>query len=106
MAHHGRVYARWVKVIDEWRESGLSGAEFCRRHELRAKSFYKWRQRLEEEGAAEGSSEFVPVSFSDSRLCPGCGVRVVIGDRIHLELSSGFDAEVLRRAVQALGGPC
>lgn len=106
MAYHSRACARWSKIIGEWRESGLSGAEFCRRHGHRAKCFYKWRQRLEAEDGTERGTGFVAVSFSDSRPCRECGVRVVISGKVHLDLSPGFDADVLRRAVQTLGGAC
>lgn len=106
MAYHTQAYARWAKIIGEWRESGLSGAEFCRRHGHRSKRFYKWRQRLEEEEETEGAAGFVAVSFSENSSSHGCGVRVVLNEKVHLELSPGFDADVLRRAVQALGGSC
>jgi hypothetical protein len=38
--------AAWMRVLDHWRRSGLGVMEFCRRHHLSHKRFFKWRQKL------------------------------------------------------------
>ena len=96
----------WIEIVERWAASGLNGAEFCRRNELSAQRFYAWRRRLREAGPDE-TGGFVPLSF---RGAGGdcCGVHVVIGRSVRLELYPGFDQGELLRAVQTLTGlaPC
>jgi uncharacterized FlgJ-related protein len=38
---------KWVMLIGQWKESGLSQAEFCRLHNLDRRYFSKWKSKLE-----------------------------------------------------------
>ncbi len=60
---------RWQAVMAEQSRSGLSVAEFCRRNDVAQASFYQWRKKLAEAGAAQEA--FVPVSITNTS-----GVRV------------------------------
>jgi transposase-like protein len=42
----------WRERLDRFSRSGLSIAEFCRRHQLSTPSFYLWRKRLAHNGSA------------------------------------------------------
>jgi transposase-like protein len=42
----------WRERLDRFSRSGLSIAEFCRRHQLSPPSFYLWRKRLAHHGSA------------------------------------------------------
>jgi len=37
---------QWQSHINQWQESGLSGAKFCIRSELGLAQFYYWRNKL------------------------------------------------------------
>ena len=37
---------QWQKYINQWQESGLSGAKFCKRSELDLAQFYYWKNKL------------------------------------------------------------
>ena len=106
MGIHWAVHQRWSSILETWRLSGLCAAEFCRREKLSRRSFYKWRKRLA--GVAPSPSapggDFVPVRFADPESGRDCGIAVVVGPALRLELSPGFDAGELLRAVRALGG--
>lgn len=41
----------WQQQLDNWRHSGLSGAAFCKRHELPYAQFTYWRRKLTEGGS-------------------------------------------------------
>lgn len=38
--------AKWRDLVDRWRRSGLSVAEFCRQQRISQPSFFTWRKRL------------------------------------------------------------
>ena len=37
--------AHWQRNINQWQESGLSGAQFCKHHELDLGQFYYWKSK-------------------------------------------------------------
>jgi|TARA_B110000211_G_scaffold160347_1_gene181434 hypothetical protein len=37
---------QWQNHINQWQESGLSGAKFCTRNELNLAQFYYWKNNL------------------------------------------------------------
>ena len=37
---------QWQNHINQWQESGLSGAKFCKRAELDLAQFYYWKNKL------------------------------------------------------------
>jgi len=39
----------WQGIIEEYRGSGLSGAPFCKEHNINPGRFYHWRRRLQED---------------------------------------------------------
>jgi len=106
MGRYAELRREWTEIVEHWSVSGLSGAEFCRRRQLSASRFYRWRRRLGVAGVADAGNAFVALSFRDRP--ERCGIAVVIDERLHLELSAGFDQGELLRAVQALGAssPC
>lgn len=102
MGRYAAVRREWTQIVEQWEVSGLSGAEFCRRRELPAARFYTWRRRLGMAGRDKGEA-FVPLSFSGRE--ERCGICVLVGEDLRLELSTGFDGHELLRAVRALGAP-
>ena len=51
-----------------WKESGLSGQEYCRQHEIPPTTFYSWKKaekklsgKSRQNGAPEPDTPFVPV---------------------------------------------
>lgn len=102
MGRYTKLRREWAEIIEGWQDSGLSGAEFCRRNAISLQRFYSWRRRFRKRGqGADGT--FVPLQFSDG--CSSCGVTVVLGSTVRLELAVGFNAGELVRAVNALRGP-
>lgn len=74
---------RWEELLAQQAGSGLSVAEFCRRNEVSAASFYQWRKKLGQ--AKQASCGFVPISLATAatvRVTFPCGavVQVPAGD--------------------------
>jgi hypothetical protein len=96
------VYREWAARMAVWEDSGLSGAEFCRREGIPQWKFYGWRGRLSRARAASSAEGgFVPLSFSGEDQ--GCGIALWLNG-VRLELSRGFDPVELSKAVKALAG--
>jgi len=99
----GQAAVKWRELIQRWRRSSLSVAEFCRRQEIAQASFYQWRKRLEAEEPRAESLRFVQLptpawtaaSAAEMRL-PG-GAVVSFSDRAAPELMSA----AIRAAMQA-----
>jgi len=102
MGRYAELRREWMAAVEQWKVSGVSGAEFCRRNGFCVRRFYAWRHRLGMSPSA-GSGSFVPVSFAGRS--DGCGIAVVVGEHVRLELSTGFDQDELLRVIGALS-PC
>ena len=108
------AYQRQRELVEQWRDSGLSQSEFCRRHGLGTSSFSRWKTRL----LAEDLSSAVSVSMAGSApegfiavrllagapqpLGPGFEVTLQCGRKVRLE--PGFDGEGLKRLLLVLEG--
>jgi hypothetical protein len=102
-------------LVEAWRVSGLSGAAFCRQHDLRAQRLHYWRERLGYPIKAVGEPSrppvarppaddgFVQLVVSTPPRALSTHVDVVVGGAV-IRVGSGFDADLLRRVVGALGG--
>jgi hypothetical protein len=101
-------------LVEAWRVSGLSGAAFCRQHNLRAQRLHYWRERLGYPIKIVGVPTCPPVA----RPPPTDGfvqvvvraphgplstyVDVIVGGAV-IRVGPDFDAELLRGVVGALG---
>jgi hypothetical protein len=105
----------WTAILNDFRRSGLTQAEFCRRRDLPLHTFRKhlYRPRPIEPAPAEprplaADDHFLPVT-----ILPG--PAPAISSPIHLELiltngrriavAPGFDPEALRRLIAVAEGP-
>lgn len=90
-------------VVDAWRQSGDSLAEFGRRHGVRSRRVAWWAARLPEAGPVD--FQFHPVKLTgelgrsqDEKL------EVELRDGSVIRLPGGFSLEDLRRILDALEG--
>lgn len=101
-------------LVEAWRASGLSGAAFCRQRNLRAQRLHYWRERLGYPIKTVGEPSrvavarppttdgFVQVVVSTPSEASTTHVDIVVGGAV-IRVGSGFDADLLRRVVGALG---
>ncbi|MBW1735839.1 MAG: transposase [Deltaproteobacteria bacterium] len=98
----------WQRIIEQQEASGLSGAAFCREHQINPHAFYRWRRRLRTEqdsqGTQSGFYQLVPCTSQSQ----GSGVHIHLGQSLRIELDRGFDPFTLRTVLEAVGGtrPC
>lgn len=108
------LFKRWQPIIAQWRASGLSKAEFCRRndidlttfkyHSVKQHAYSKPRKNVPSKKASIGDS-FAQVVCTETAPGATAGLnaaplilRLDCGGSI--ELTAGFDAELLKRVLQ------
>jgi hypothetical protein len=115
MAEQRRTRAQWRRLVEGWRDSGLTQSQYCARHRISVASLRRWRDvfdRESEVGAgaasarADGAIRLLPVEVREPALAAGGGtpLALVIGERLRVEIAPGFDAPTLRRLVAVLQG--
>jgi len=50
----------WRRTLSEWRDSGLSGAAFCKQHSIVYHRFVYWRRKLRVSAGNESGAERGP----------------------------------------------
>lgn len=113
--------SEWSEWIEQWRSSGLSQREFCRRHGLAMATFNRKAVALLGRSCRCGqvvrpeteSPRWLEVRMSGSGVgktgeleeVAGDGFEVVVQGRWRVRLGPQFDAEGLRRLLGVLESP-
>jgi transposase len=113
------VDLRWNAILNDFRRSGLTQAEFCRRRDISLHSFRKRLysprpSRADSLGAppaAAAAPHFVPVAIrpdpSPSISAPPSHLELVLTDGRRIAVAPGFDPQTLRRLLAVLEeAPC
>jgi hypothetical protein len=103
-------------LVEAWRSSGLSGAAFCRQHNLRAQRLHYWRERLGYPIKVVGDARrpvaprppttdgFVQVVVGPVAPTATTHVDIVVGDAV-VRVRPGFDASLLREVIRVMAAP-
>jgi lambda repressor-like predicted transcriptional regulator len=122
MAEHGSRDEHWADVVSEWRASGLSQMEFCRRRGISDRALNNWlykspyRERVAQILAARSRGEvaaetprFVSVSLVRATAATAAdaqevsrSIEVVLKGGLRIAVTPGFDPATLRQVVAAL----
>ncbi|WP_158633766.1 IS66 family insertion sequence element accessory protein TnpA [Tautonia sociabilis] len=111
--------APWLAAIDDYRRSGLTQAEFCRRRELPLHTFRRYLYGRRGATPAPAATEPTPATPTDPpRLVPVTLVAdttapepasaaadslvLILDGRRRIAVAPGFDPETLRRLLDAL----
>jgi hypothetical protein len=102
MASHEDRVRYWTELVSEQKQSGLSVQDFCRERQISIHSYRGWRTRLNKEPSPSG--EWLTLK-SQSRTSAETAITIRIG-AAHIDVSTGFDPQLLRDIVAALQMPC
>ena len=95
----------WKQQIEQWQQSGLSQAEYCRRNNLKHHQLVYWKRRCLK---TETEVSFVPVQLEALLDIPApadqASLTVIIDNPFKVEIAAGFDPQLLRQVVTALRG--
>ncbi len=98
-----RIY--WRQHIDSWQQTGLTQAEYCRRHNLKHHQLVYWKKRFLK---TETDVSFVPLKLEDLLDIPTrqdqSSLTLEINNQFKIEIRAGFDSQLLRQLIFALQG--
>lgn len=83
----------WKRHIAEQNRSGLSKAEYARQHGFSDKKFFYWQRRL----GTKKKPHFIELG-----ALPSERLEIRICDSVTLCVPQGFNAEELKRVIEAL----
>ncbi|MDP1993359.1 MAG: hypothetical protein Q8K00_20260 [Syntrophales bacterium] len=99
----------WEAHIQAWEKSGLTAADYCRRHNLSYDAFHYWKKKITRTASAKGIS-LVPVPArmieqgQQVTTVPGSALKVEVGGRFKIEVHGGFCPQTLIRVIAILEG--
>ena len=98
--------AFWKARVDAWKRSGLSAAEYCRRHGLSYHAFRYWKRKLGKDVGEAVSLVPVPGGVLQGEIhhhgCRAADLVLNIKGRFTIEVGEGFSPATLARLVSTL----
>jgi len=93
--------SQWRELVERQGSSGLSGAAFCRKHDINLSRFYYWRRRLKQ----DSPGGFLELRAEARSLRPGvisAGILIHLNGTVSIELAPDFDSSTLQKAIHVL----
>ena len=94
----------WQEQMTAWKASGLKQMQYCREHQISKNAFVYWKLKLLGKDASPAT--LVPVSAHQLRhMRHGDGwapIRLAVGERYHIEIRPGFNAQTLQEILGVL----
>lgn len=106
MPHSTSATSRWRAIIDEFRQSGLKQAVFCRQRDLSLQTFRKYLYGSRPVAVPAPAVEFLPVAtLSNTPQAPRHDpdpLVLILADGRRVAIAPGFDPQTLRRLVETI----
>jgi hypothetical protein len=100
--------SRWQAISDEFRQSGLTQAEFCRQRDLSLQTFRKYLYGSRPIAKTTPVAEFLPVTTPiPSPQAPRCepdSLVLILADGRRVAVAPGFDSQTLKRLIETIEG--
>jgi uncharacterized protein YodC (DUF2158 family) len=94
MQYNKQTQEDMLKMIDSWKQSGLSQKAYCEQHNVRYYVFHYWYKRFRDQQDAFEEASFVPLNVNPSTF-PVCNSAIEIllpdGKRILFHQPVGAD---------------
>ena len=92
----------WQKHLSEWRQSGLSQAEYCRVNHINRKGFGYYKNKHRKKAPVVN---FMPVpAIVQTQREPSSTLKVILNDCFKIEVGDGFTPATLEKIVRTLRG--
>ena len=106
MASRKRNHQCWLDHVYKQERSNLNATEYCRKNNLRIKTFYKWRKKIEIEDEhiknEEKSLVELPVKAFPILQTKQSYYDLIINNSIRIRITKYFDSELLIRLLKIL----
>ena len=119
MSRSRTIDLRWNALLNDFRRSGLTQAEFCRRRQISLHSFRKHlyqpapadRTPSDDRPFASADSHFLPVTILPDPIPPGAAsgphLELILSNGRRIAVAPGFDPRTLRHLIAVVEGrPC
>ncbi len=120
MSRSRTVDLRWNALLNDFRRSGLTQAEFCRRRQI---SLHSFRKHLysppasppapsDDGSSASADPHFLPVTIlpdpiPSTTVSPSHHLELILSRGCRIAVAPGFDPPTLRRLIAVVEGrPC
>jgi hypothetical protein len=110
---------RWNALLNDFRRSGLTQAEFCRRRQISLHSFRKHLYQpvpsksasSDDRASASADHHFLPVTIVPdpilSTIASGPHLELILSNGRRIAVTTGFDPQTLRRLIAVVEDrPC
>ena len=95
----------WKQQIEQWQQTGLTQAEYCRRNNLKHHQLVYWKKRYLK---TQSDVSFAAIQLEDlldiHAPADQASLTVVIDSPLKVEVTEGFDPQLLRQVIIALRG--
>jgi len=88
----------WRCRVEEWRASGLTQVEYCRRNDLKTSKLVYWSKKFSDECLKKTGFVEVPLR-TPTAFCP---IRIGIDNRYFVEVGNGYDPGALEHIIGIL----
>jgi len=104
----------WAKRIEQWTQSGLTGAEFAQQIGVKESTLRHWKWKLDKLSRTQGvaparapGDAFVeliaPTGGTSAVLTAPEPFELVLGNELRVRIPARFDADALQRLLDAVG---
>jgi hypothetical protein len=101
-----RLHQYWLDRVYKQQRSNLNATEYCRKNNLRIKTFYKWRKKIESEDKhiknEEKSLVELPIKAFPILQTKQSYYDLIINNSIRIRITKYFDSELLIRLLKTL----
>ena len=116
MPRRRTIDLRWKALLNDFRRSGLTQAEFCRRRQISLHSFRKhlYQPRPSQTASSDhrpaaADQHFVPVTIlpdpTPASTDPPAHLELILPNGRRIAVAVGFDPQALRRLLAVVEGP-
>ena len=95
-AERNERHQNWSAHVKNWKESGLSQAEYCQRAEIKYGTFKAWACKFKEK------PEFLPVRIIPAKINSEIEIRLL--GSLSVVVKKDFEEDLLKRVIKSLGG--
>lgn len=99
------LYKEWEKLIEEFKTSGKSQAQWCREKNIKVKAFnYQYRKfkKNAQNKQSDNQTNWMPVKF-EAMILSKLNIRV---GKAVIEIENGYDERLLQTVVKSLEAIC